>query len=649
MKKLIVLLFAVVLLWSCQDRYESASFVNIDKEDTPDDIIKKAAHVVPSARQLAWQDLEFTAFCHFGINTFTNREWGDGKEDPAWFNPTDFDARQWVETFRDAGLKMVIVTAKHHDGFCLWPSAYTDHSVKSSPWMNGNGDVVKAVKDACKEFGLKFGVYLSPWDRHEPSYGTEEYNTHFVNQLTELLTNYGTVDEVWFDGACGEGPNGKRQVYDWMRYYNTIRELQPDAVIAIMGPDVRWVGTESGYGRVMEWSVVPYNAMDTGEIAGNSQQAITDGVFIPLGDKMAKDLGSRNKIRNAKALIWYPSEVDVSIRPGWFYHESQDDLVKSPEKLLDIWYSSVGRNSLLLLNIPPDKRGRIHENDIKTLKALKNIRQVIFDNNLAGDAIVKASSTALRHKADNVLIAGREDYWMAKNGETEADIELDLGEEKTFDCLSISENIELGQRVEQFSLDVWTGERWKEVTRSTTIGYKRLLRFSPQTAQKVRLRILQARFTPAIAFIGLHKRQPQLEISPAGGAFMEEMKIEMKSELANNKIYYTLDGKEPNEYSLKYNDPITISQTTQIKAIAYDSRGVGSFIREGNYTQASFTIAYKTPPSPKYPGSSQIVLMDGRKGILDFSSGDWIGWEGDDMVATIDFGEVKEFRRVTAD
>ncbi|MBT5424983.1 MAG: hypothetical protein HOK84_02250, partial [Bacteroidetes bacterium] len=338
-----------------------------------------------------------------------------------------------------------------------------------------------------------------------------------------------------------------------------------------------------------------------------------------------------------------------SIRPGWFYHESQDDQVKSPEKLLDIWFSSVGRNSLLLLNIPPDKRGRIHENDVKALLDLKNIREAIFSENLAEGAGVKATNSAFGHQANNILIPGREDFWMAKKGETEADIEFDLGEEKTFDCLSLSENIELGQRVEQFSLEVWIGDRWREITRSTTIGNKRLLRFSPQTGQKVRLRILQARHTPALAHFGIHKRPPQMELKPMGGAFMEEMEIDLLTDVKGNKIYYTLNGQDPDEYSLKYTAPIKLTKTTQIKAIAYDSRGVASFIREGNYTKATFSISYKNAPSPKYPGNSQIVLMDGRKGILDCGSGEWLGWEGDDMITTIDFGEVKEFRRVTAD
>ncbi len=648
MKKLTIILLSIILFWGCGSKYKGSNFIEISPEDSPETIAEKAAHVIPSARQLEWQDLEFTAFCHFGMNTFTNREWGEGSENPEWFNPTEFDARQWVENFRDAGLKMVIVTAKHHDGFCLWPSAYTDHSVKSSPWMEGKGDVVRAVKDACEEFGLKFGVYLSPWDRNQKTYGTEAYNDYFVNQLTELLTNYGKVDEVWFDGANGEGPNGKRQVYDWIRYYQTIREFQPQAVIAVMGPDVRWVGTESGYGRVMEWSVVPFEAQNTDAIAENSQQAVADGVFIPMGDKTAKDLGSRNIIKNAKSLVWYPSEVDVSIRPGWFYHESQDDLVKSPEKLLDIWFSSVGRNSLLLLNIPPDKRGLIHENDVKSLLELAKLRETIFGTNLAEGATVKSTSSAMGKSPSNVLVPGREKSWMAKKGELDADLEFDLGEEKTFDCLTLAENIEVGQRIEQFSFEIWTGDRWREVTRSTTVGNKRLLRFSTQTAQKVRLRILQSRYTPTLAFFGLHKRPPQLELNPDGGAFLEEMDIEMITDVADNQVFYTLDGSDPDMNSLKYSGPVKISESTVVKAIAYDDRLVPAFMRSGNYTKATYTISYLHSPSPKYKGNSQIVLLDGLKGSMDFSSGEWLGWEGDDMVVTIDFGEVKEYRKVSA-
>ena len=260
------------------------------------------------------------------------------------FNPTELDTRQWVKACKDAGIKQVIITAKHHDGFCLWPSDFTNHSVKNAPWKNGKGDVVKELSEACKEMNIGFGIYLSPWDRNHPSYGTEAYNDYFVQQLTELLSNYGTVDEVWFDGANGEGKNGKKQVYDFDRWYKVIRNLQPQAVIAIMGPDVRWVGTETGYGREQEWSVVPVNVMDAAEVSSNSQTSVA---IKPTGDMRGDVLGSREKILKAKALAWYPAETDVSIRPGWFYHSQEDDKVKSPEKLLDIYFNAVGRNGVL--------------------------------------------------------------------------------------------------------------------------------------------------------------------------------------------------------------------------------------------------------------------------------------------------------------
>ncbi|MFH0760873.1 MAG: alpha-L-fucosidase [Bacteroidota bacterium] len=506
MKPVCLLFVSAFLLVSCREDKPKSNYVRIDPADTPEQIVTKASEIAPSKRQLAWQDLEFTAFVHFGMNTFTNREWGEGTEDPAWFNPTAFDAWQWVKTAQSAGMKMIIVTAKHHDGFCLWPSAYTSHSVKSSPWKKGHGDIVGEVAEACHEGGIKFGIYLSPWDRHEQSYGTDQYNDHFVNQLTELLTNYGRVDEVWFDGACGEGPNGKRQIYDWLRYYTLIRKLQPEATIAVMGPDVRWVGTESGYGRSTEWSVIPYGKINAKEIAAKSQQAPVNGIFIPAGDMMEQDLGSRNKIVQAPALIWYPSEVDVSIRPGWFYHPEQDGQVKTPGKLLDIWFASVGQNSLLLLNVPPDKRGLIHENDVAALVRFKQIRDSVFNDNLAGDARVTASSTARGFKAGDVLTAGRENFWMPKKDETVSWLEFGLSGEKTFDCLQIRENIEFGQRIEQFSLEIWKDNQWSEVVNATTVGACRLLRFPQVTASRARLRIIKSRNTPSISYIGLHKQ-----------------------------------------------------------------------------------------------------------------------------------------------
>jgi len=481
-------LFGVIglLLWQ---GVAAQNYVAIIPADSPAAIISKAAQLVPSPRQLRWQELELTAFFHFGINTFTDRDWGDGKEDLSLFNPTQLDARQWVRAAKQAGIRQVILTAKHHDGFCLWPSKYTDHTIAHTPYKNGHGDVVKEFADACHEYGMGMGLYLSPWDRNSPSYGdSAKYNALFLNWLTELLTRYGEVDEVWFDGANGEGPNGKKQVYAFEAWYHLIRRLQPQAVIAIMGPDVRWVGTETGEGRLTEWSVLPVNARQEESIAANSQK---DQTFAPLGDLMNQDLGSREQLMKAKGLIWYPAETDVSIRPGWFYHSKEDSLVRTPSGLMDLYFSSVGRNSVLLLNIPPNREGLISDADVRSLRGWRRRMDSTFGVDLAAGAEERIFSP-------NMELRLGEPY-------TAMEIHLDLKGDKTFDVLSLQEDILHGQRVEQFVFQVETHGEWVQVASGTTIGYKRLLRFPPVTARRVRLRILSSRLDPIIAKVGLYK------------------------------------------------------------------------------------------------------------------------------------------------
>ena len=314
----------ITMLASCMgggEKYYEKHAI-IPDSATAEEIADIAARVIPTRNQLEWQQMELTAFLHYGINTYTNREWGDGKESPELFNPTAFDADQIVKSIKAGGFKLIILTCKHHDGFCLWPSQYTEHSVKNSPYK---GDIVKEISDACKKNGIKFGVYLSPWDRNAPCYGdSPKYNEYFINQLTELLTNYGEVSEVWFDGACGEGPNGKVQEYDWQAITETIHRLQPEAVTAICGDDIRWVGNESGKGRESEWNVTPLAP----KVYANAMQLRKE-----LGiDEVTRDLGSRELISKAKELFWYASETDVSIRPGWFYHEKSEQPCALTEK-----------------------------------------------------------------------------------------------------------------------------------------------------------------------------------------------------------------------------------------------------------------------------------------------------------------------------
>lgn len=489
------LLFNSVIITSGQ------SFVRIEPGETIESIVGKAAIVKPSPRQVAWQEMEISCFYHFGINTFYDYEWGRKDQEAAMFNPSDFDANQWALAAKAAGAKLMLCLAKHHDGFCLWPTQYTDFSVKNSPWKNGKGDVIGELSKAARAHGLKFGIYLSPWDIHSPVYGTDEYNEVFKNQLRELLTRYGQVDEVWFDGACGEGPNGRRQVYDWEGYYKVIRELQPQAVIAVMGPDVRWVGTESGYGRVTEWSVVPASASVLDDIARSSQQAPGNGAFLPVGNLMDDDLGSRAKIANAAGLMWYPSEVDVSIRSGWFYHQREDTLVKSPEKLVDIYYSSVGRNSLLLLNLPADRRGLINENDMRSLRGMRTILDQTFAHNLLTGGTIAGSSLPVDVLTDSLT----QTCWSPGGNATTGVLEINFEKPVTFDRAMLQENFREGQRVEQFAVEAEVNGQWITVSCGTTIGYKRLLRFEPVSARHVRLRIQSARGCPQIGSFGLFK------------------------------------------------------------------------------------------------------------------------------------------------
>lgn len=492
------------LFFSCNEKLVKNNIGNNHVEILPgstnDEIIRLAANVAPSEPQLRWAEMEFSAFIHFGINTFTDKESGEGDEDPKMFNPSELDAYQWVKVCKDAGMKQIILTAKHHDGFCLWPSKYTGHSVKNSPWKNGKGDVVKEVADACREMGVGFGVYLSPWDCNSPVFGdSPKYNEYFLNQLTELLTNYGRVDEVWFDGASGEGPNGKIQEYAWDDYYKLIRKLQPEAVIAICGPDVRWVGTETGYGRETEWSVQPVGMRKAKIIASDSQK---DEDNVPNSKIEKQDIGNRQRIAQAESLIWFPSEADVSIRPSWFYHASQDSLVKSPEKLLDIYFSSIGRNSVLLLNIPPDKRGLIHENDIKALTNLKSIKDKMFAINYAVESRLSSDGKNAKATLDN----NNKTYWTTKGGKEAGFIHISIEEPQIIDVLCLQENIRIGQRIEKFTLEYCDGGQWKVATRGTTVGYKRLLRFNPVISNEFRLKIEASRLNPTLSEIGIYKQ-----------------------------------------------------------------------------------------------------------------------------------------------
>ena len=410
---------------------------------------------VPSEAQLAWQRMEINMFCHFGPNTFSGAEWGDGSEPEDLFNPRALDCRQWVDVAEQAGMKGIILTAKHHDGFCLWPSAQSTHTVAQSSWNEGNGDVLREFTDACRG-KVKAGVYISPWDRNHPTYGTDEYNEVFVNTLREVHTAYGPMFEQWFDGACGEGPNGKKQRYDWPRFMQTMSELNPNAIVfSDIGPGCRWVGNEEGRAGETCWSTLN-----------------TEGA-TPSENKPAPEVLT---VGHQGGSQWVPAECDVSIRPGWFWHP--DEHPKTVDELMEIYFNSVGHNGLLLLNVPPDTNGRICAEDSAVLVAFRAERDRIFARDMTQGAKARAMHRP-GHRAKNVLDTAYHTYWAATA--KEANLTLALDSVAEFDIIVIQEYIPLGQRVTSVGLAIDEGDGLYPQTTPdhplcTTVGYKRIVR-----------------------------------------------------------------------------------------------------------------------------------------------------------------------------
>ncbi len=449
--------------------------------------------VVPTPQQIIYQQMEVIGFIHFSINTFTDREWGYGDESPELFNPSELDTRQWARAAKAAGMKQLILTAKHHDGFCLWPSAYTEHSVKNSPWRNGQGDLVREFTDACREYGLKAGLYLSPWDRNHKDYGSPAYIDYYRKQLTELLTGYGEISEVWFDGANGGdgyygGANEMRRIdretyYGWDSTFKLVYSLQPDIIIfSDAGPGCRWIGNERGIAGETNWSAINGDSL----VIGASRQA-----YLNTGDPGGKD--------------WIPGECDVSIRPGWFYHADQDDKVKSLDELKEIYFGSVGRNGVLLLNIPPDKRGLIHENDVARLEAFGGFVRNTFSENLAAGARASARDIlSPEYHPGKMLDNKMNTFWAGRKGLLPMSAVIDLPAEREFNIIALGENIAYGQRVKEFQVFAYEDDTWQLLAGGTTIGYKRLIRIEKTRTSQLRLSISDATGDPLIASFGLY-------------------------------------------------------------------------------------------------------------------------------------------------
>ena len=466
------------------------------RSTAPTTVDVSACAVVPTDAQIEYQQMEMIGFVHFTTNTFTNREWGFGDENPAIFNPTDLDVAQWALVAKNAGLRQLILTAKHHDGFCLWPSKYTQHSILNSPYKNGQGDIVRECVEACHKHDLKVGLYLSPWDRNRADYGQASYVTYYQNQLVELLTNYGPINEIWFDGANGGdgyygGANETRKIdaktyYRWEETFDLVKNLQPNIkIFSDAGPDIRWIGNEEGHAGVTFWSTITRDSVTIGK---------SDPSYLNTGDQDGKN--------------WVVGQCDVSIRPGWFYHSAEDSLVKSKDQLMDIYLKSVGRNAVLLLNIPPNQEGKFHDIDVRNIQEFRDLVDKTFANNLAKNATVSATNQRFNHEKyspsnliDTELL---NKYWATDDTVTKASIVVDLPQEVEVNYLLLQEPIQLGQRITSFTLDTYTDHGWQEVAHGTTVGYKRIMKIDPLRTKRIRVNILGATNTIALSNIELY-------------------------------------------------------------------------------------------------------------------------------------------------
>jgi len=520
---------------------------------------------IPTENQVRWQEMEYYAFIHFSTNTFTDQEWGYGEADDArLFNPTNLDCDQWARVCKNSGMKGIIVTAKHHSGFCLWPTETTEYSIKNSPWKDGKGDIIGDLAKACKKYGLKLGIYISPWDRNNPSYGLLDSDGSapyvknvFRKQIEECLTKYGDVFEIWFDGANGGdgyygGARTSRKIdrtsyYDWANTYKMIRKIQPKIVIWNDNgdrADLRWVGTESGYVGETNWSLlnakgdVPHDMLAHG---------------VENGD------------------FWVPGEVNTSIRPGWFYHEYEDSRVKTLPELLKVYYSSFGRNGTMLLNFPIDKTGQIHRTDEKAALELAGAVKEAFAVDLAKKMKANASNVRGESKefgADRALDGDKNTYWATDDEVKTASLIIHFGAPKAFNRFLAQEYIQLGQRVKSFTIEALVNGKWEQLDKQTTIGYKRILSFPTVTASQLRFTITDSKASPVISNVSVYNAPQILEAPQITRAKTGEITISASDK--ESQIFYTLDGSQPTKKSMRYNQPIEVENKVSVRAIAYD-------------------------------------------------------------------------------
>lgn len=645
MKKIIAFLFTTIVLISCKKKetgllMDTASTIAVAETDTKDSIVKKAAHVVPTANQYSALQNEFIAFIHFGPNTFTRMEWGNGMEDPKIFNLQNLDTDQWCKSMADAQMKMVIITVKHHDGFVLWQSRYTKHGIMSTPYKNGEGDILRELAESCKKYGLKLGVYLSPADLYqieskEGLYGNlseytertiprpvdgrpfdnkttftfkvDDYNEYILNQLFELLTEYGPIDEVWFDGAH---PKRKgNQQYNYMAWKELIQKLAPKAVI-FGRQDIRWCGNEAGKTRDTEWNIIPYKE-DPNKM--NRFADLTDA-----------SLGQRKDLYDGKYLHYQQAETNTSIRAGWFYRDDVYQKVRSADDVFDIYERSVGGNSTFLLNIPPNREGKFSPEDVSVLKEVGSRIRNTYDFNLFESASGSKS----------VLDGNTETFELLNESK---EIVISLPEAVTINRFVIQEAIAThSERVEKHAVDAWIDGAWKEIANASNIGYKRILRFPEVTSEKFRFRVLESRMIPAISTITAHyykTRPPQLSIArnEKGTVSIQPKKQEFawhywipdgdnitKNLSAGYEIRYTTDGSEPNKNSKLYSKPFALEHG-DVKAVAIDKDMVGSV--------ASSTLGIKKSQWKIHANDSYMDKHPGEQSFDENPSTYWLSKE----------------------
>jgi alpha-L-fucosidase len=529
--------------------------------------------VLPTKRQLQWQETEMYCIIHYGVDTYTDKEWGYGDEDPALVNPSHFDAMQIVGSAKAGGFKGVVIVAKHHDGLCLWPSKTTEHNISKSPWKNGKGDIVKEYQLACNKLGMRMGLYCSPWDRNNPKYGTAEYVKIYRSQLRELCSQYGPLFMSWHDGANGGdgyygGARETRKIdrttyYGWDTTWGIVRQLQPMAAIfGDVGPDVRWVGNEEGHAGVTCWETFTPQAPDEGRKPSNGY---------------SKDFLATEGTRDGE--FWMPAECDVPLRPGWFYHASQDEQVKSPYQLLDLYYQSVGRGASLDLGLSPDRRGMLNDHDVASLRAFGDLLRQTFATNLAKGAHFSASNIRGRNGSlygPGMLVDGdRYSYWATDDAVTTPELVVDLGQAKTFNVIRLRENIKLGQRISAWTVEAFVDGAWEKIGSGTSIGANRLIRLQQNvTTAKVRLRITGSAACIALSDLGLFKEPAHL-VRPSIVRDKEGM-VSIHTESPVASIHYTLDGTDPGPGSPSYKEAFLLADGGMVKARSFEGDGTSS-------------------------------------------------------------------------